>query len=170
MKWHTALIIVAVLVLSALAPLAIPARAECPIGELYCEGWNPINQAQKVRFETMDAAIHAHAQMLADCAVACIDNYNVASRGVLKALADKNKLPYDKVVLFAISEAYDWGIQATDALKRPLVQADWNKHAAWGLNELAARLSVNPPLRIFNGDDGVYCVNQEYGGTCPGLW
>lgn len=168
MKWRNILIVLAVLVLSALAPIIV--NAECPIGELYCEGWNPIQQAQKVRIETMDAAIQAHAQMLADCTVACIDNYNVASRGLLGKLAQVNGLSYDKVVLFAISEAYDWGIQATDAYKRPLVQQDWDSHAAWGLNLLAERLRVNPPLRIW--DDGVYCVMVDYGGagTCGGLW
>lgn len=167
MKWR---ILFAFVILFALLGINYSgiARAECPVGELYCEGWNPADQAQKVRFETMDAAIHVHAQMLADCTVACIDQYNAASRGILKALADKNHLPFDKVVLFAISEAYDWGIQATDAYQRPLVQQDWDSHAAWGLNELAARLSINPPLKIWN--DGVYCVNQEYGGVCPGLW
>lgn len=146
------------------------ARAECPVGELYCEGWNPADQAQKVRFETMDASIKAHAQMLADCSIACIDQYNKASNGILKKLADFNKLPYDKVVLFAISESYDWGLQATNAYKRPLVQNDWDSHASWGMNELATRLSVNPPLKIWN--DKSWCVTVDYGGagTCGGLW
>lgn len=165
MKWRILLGLVFLFALSAST-----AQAMCPTGDLFCQGWTPAQQAQKVRIQTLDAAIAAHAGMLAGCDAACIDNYNNAARGLLGKLAQVNGLPYEKVVLFAISESYDWGLQTANALKRELVQQDWNSHAARGLNDLADKLRVNHPLRIW--DDGVYCVEVDYGGagTCPGLW
>lgn len=155
------------------------ASAECPGGETYCNGWRRVDQAQKARVETMDAAIKAHAAMLADCddvtivpefGKTCIQNYNDASRGILYKLADVNKLPREKVVLFSIVEAWDWGNQATIALGRPLVQADWDLHAAAGLVSIAQRLNVNSPIKIFDNDS--WCLLPDYGGagTCGGNW
>lgn len=166
MKWHTVLIVLAVLVLSALAPIVVV--ADCNPGDLYCQGWTPNQQEQKVRIEDMELYVQAHAALLNGCNAACIANYNDVTGGLFRVVADKNNLPYEQFVLYAIAQNYEWGLRAENAYKRPLVLNDWQNHYPWGWNELAQSLTINNVMRIW--DDGRYCINQEYAGVCPGLW
>lgn len=146
------------------------ANAECNPGDLYCQGWTPNQQEQKVRIEDMELYNLQHKDLLNGCDAACVANYNDVTGGLFKAVATKNNLPYDQFVKYAIALNYEWGRNAESALKRPLTLKDWQNRYPWGWWDLTQSLTINPVMRVW--DDSRWCVYPDYGGagTCPGLW
>jgi len=172
-----AVIGVALAMLGLALMLPPSASAACPAAEeLFCSPlWTKAMQAQKNRVAFLDARI-AEAKdrpwlNLSACDSACIANYDASTRGVLGALAKKNDLDYNKVVLAYIITWDKWGAQAEKDLRRKLTPEDMNKHFVIGLNDFADELRVNHALvQLDSNDETKWCVAQEYGGVCSGKW
>jgi hypothetical protein len=146
--------------------LVSAASAECPIGELYCEGWTPANQAQKVNVARLQTRISEGSYMnISGCGDACVGDYDKAGGNLLSRFAKFNNLPVNLVVQ-AYIVTWDKRAQAADKLLGP-GKWDIQDTGAW-LNDFADELRVNHPY--FIKGERQYCIVADLGGYCPGLW
>lgn len=172
MKWK-----IAIALLLGLLALLIgnTAEAQCPDSDLFCPPWWTIKEEmQKQRIALMEAGIKDpyYEQFIANCDTSCTQKYNESSLGVLYAFADKNHLPRNLTVLYALVINDQWGRQNQASFngnkEHDLIV--WQKHFFWGWIDLASKLNLNPPLQMMGDDEMVWCVKEEYGGHCPGKW
>lgn len=169
MKLRNIVIVLSVLVLSALAPLVVPAaQAMCPAtDDLTCQWWGPAQQ----KLVNQHAFLHGRIGEARDgmnigaCDAACVDAYDKTGDRLLSRFAKFNNLPVDLVVK-AYIVTWDQRGAAADKL---LGAGKWDvQDTGQWLNDFADELRVNHPYFILG--ERRYCVVADLGGYCPGLW